>query len=381
MRMSKKCLTTRMSVSGEHNRYLLSKLDILCADPIDPAFFSPQRPTSTLLESPIAVAPTPAAHAAPVPEPAVTGEEAGEEDPEQARRHTIAERMARLGGIRFGAPPPPPVRRPRPPTPTEGHDTEETISPQQGPPEQEPEIEEPEEEEDEFARKQRIAARIAGMGGMRFGMMPGAVPPQAQQSRVIHDAPEETERVRSPPPPRSVPVPPPPPSEPLDSDGEHVELEGSEPEELSYPEVQDVPAPPIPSREGRRASAAESQRPPVPQGMRPPVPQVPVTPISSRPARASSGAEASANQGFSYPPQPPPTRAVPSSHDTQGEYVIVGDEVDEQPPPPPPRTVSLKRTNPPPRTAPPPLPPLETSDTQKQIPSIPSVDFGGETEI
>jgi hypothetical protein len=29
-----------------------------------------------------------------------------EEDPEQSRRRTIAERMAKLGGIKFGAPPP-----------------------------------------------------------------------------------------------------------------------------------------------------------------------------------------------------------------------------------------------------------------------------------
>ncbi|EEB96330.1 hypothetical protein MPER_04551 [Moniliophthora perniciosa FA553] len=33
------------------------------------------------------------------------------------------------------------------------------------------------EEEEERARKERIAAKLASMGGMRFGMMPGMVAP------------------------------------------------------------------------------------------------------------------------------------------------------------------------------------------------------------
>ena len=42
-------------------------------------------------------------------------EDEDEEDEEQARRRTIAERMAKLGGIRFGAAPMMGMRSPPPP--------------------------------------------------------------------------------------------------------------------------------------------------------------------------------------------------------------------------------------------------------------------------
>lgn len=306
-----------------------------------------------------------------------------EEDTEHARRRTIAERMAKLGGIRFGAPPPPPVRHPQPPPEAEVSAGEDVSTSERRRSEQEAQPEEEEEEEDEFARKQRIAARIAGMGGMRFGMMPGAVPQQPPPRKDSRDALEGLDRTKSPPPQRSMALSP-PPAEAFEEDGEQVEHEESEAEEISYADAQDEAPPPVPSRQGRRVSSMDPNRPPVPPGLRPPVPQVPVP---SKPAKPTEpGATTSA--AFDYPPQPPPTRPAPIPQETHAEYVMVEEEEAEEPPPPPPRTVSLKKAHPPPRTAPPPppppVPPAETSDAQWEIPSaavIPSVDFGGETDL
>ncbi|OBZ69031.1 hypothetical protein A0H81_11239 [Grifola frondosa] len=203
----------------------------------------------------------------------------------------------------------------------------------------------PPEEEDEFARKQRIAARIAGMGGMRFGMS-AVVPPQ-QPSRVDHDQTDEGEVSKSPAPRRSIPLPPPPPApavaavegsheEDSDyhhvSDSEQVHPEDSEVEEITHADVEEAP-PPVPSRAGRRMSA-EISSPPVPSSATRPLavpPPVPV--VSSRPNEA---------------------------------------EAEDEPPPPPPRTARA----PPPRSGTlPPLPPATAEDV------IPDVDFGAGTDL
>lgn len=94
-----------------------------------------------------------------------------EEDETQAKRRGIAERMAKLGGIRFGAPPPV-TRRPIPPPAAE---TDQEPSGHEETGEAAEEVTD-EPEEDEAARRQRIAARLAGMGGMRFGMLSGPAP-------------------------------------------------------------------------------------------------------------------------------------------------------------------------------------------------------------
>ncbi|KZT67308.1 hypothetical protein DAEQUDRAFT_729355 [Daedalea quercina L-15889] len=344
-------------------------LDDSDGDPIDPSFYNPPKSPSTQTHQlPVSTSPQPAEEQ---PQPQL-GEEA-EQDPEQARRRTIAERMAKLGGIRFGAPPPPPVRRPHPPP--EARESEEGVAQ-----ELEAETQEVSEEEDEFARKQRIAARIAGMGGMRFGMMPGAAPPipRAQARPTSPPASAEEQSQTPSVPHRTAPVVSPP--EPSEDDGEPIEPEESEAEEVTYEEAQEEEeeAPPIPSREGRQASHAEAYRPPVPQTSRPPVPQVPT---HQPPKRMSMGPgiEASSSSNFTYPPPPPARRPSIPTRDTQNDFVMVGNEENaEEPPPPPPRTVSLKKAHhPPSRTAPHAPPPLSAELNS----GIPPVDFGGETDL
>ncbi|PIL22717.1 hypothetical protein GSI_15410 [Ganoderma sinense ZZ0214-1] len=288
-----------------------------------------------------------------------------EENSEQARRRTIAERMAKLGGIRFGAPPPiPSARRAPPPEP----------EPEHGEAEEKPaEVEEApqeEEEEDEFARKQRIAARIAGMGGMRFGMTPGMAPPKPQP-RVQHDE-DEDENAKAPPPPkRSAPMlpppPPPPPAAEEDhgsesdyqhvSDSDRIEHEESELEEVTHEDAEEE-APPVPDRLGRRVSTGLSpptlaSAPPVPR-TRPPAPPA-----------------------FTYPPPPHVPHPLPTTTETQGDFVVVDQpQSDEPPPPPPPRAAR------PPGRAPPRAPPTAPeAESQWETPSIPNIDFGGETDL
>ncbi|KAF9483579.1 hypothetical protein BDN70DRAFT_291358 [Pholiota conissans] len=124
--------TPTFSVSGSEEI-----LDEEEGDPIDPGFHSPSRRTSAVNLHSIAQAQAvpsrtrtslPAQPPATSPPPpsspstaaASSGVEEREEvdpDSEQLRRRTIAERMAKLGGIKFGAAPPVPVSRPPPPPP------------------------------------------------------------------------------------------------------------------------------------------------------------------------------------------------------------------------------------------------------------------------
>lgn len=336
--------------------------------------------------------------AEPEPEPKVEApkppvpEDAPTEDEEQARRRTIAERMAKLGGLRFGAPMPPIARRP-PPPPAEDEETPADTA-EEGQP-REPEDANPptqeESEEDEFARKQRIAARLASMGGMRFGMMPTPMaPPQPPARSPSQQSPGAVEEETPPsPPPRTArrqdsyreraPSPPSPEtvrreSVPQPHLPEHVHqrtspeveyenlsvsdgvrVEDSDIEEISPEETEDAP-PPVPSRAFRRESAPspETTRPPVPLG-RPPVRTVPVSPA---------------------PPPPPVPQVV------QGDFVMV-EAPEEAPPVPPPRSASLRR--PPPRSAPPPPPPpapvAEESETPTTSQWGSSVNFGVDTDL
>ncbi|EPT05362.1 hypothetical protein FOMPIDRAFT_1156189 [Fomitopsis schrenkii] len=350
-------------------------------DPIDPDFFSPPK-SPGIQPLPVPTSPPPVEEPEQQTQTEAVDDEG--EDPEQARRHTIAERMARLGGIRFGAPPPPPpVRRPQPPP--EVQEDEEGAAHAQ-----EAETQEAPEEEDEFARKQRIAARIAGMGGMRFGMLPGAPPPVPRsQARPTSPPSQAEEHPTSPTVPSRVPpaVPPPPPPpapESSEDDEEKIEAEMSEAEEVTYEEAQEAEEeapPPIPSREGRHTPHAEARRPPVPQMSRPPVPQVPVIARRKR-MSTGSGGQASGASDFTYPPPPPARRPSIPTHDTQNDFVLVGNdnETVDDPPPPPPRTDSLKKTHhhPSARTAPLP-PPLSAEPVAES--GIPHVDFGSETDL
>lgn len=407
--------TPTVSVSDHSSEQEI--LDEEEGDPIDPIFHSPSRrasynniqdqatshmrepaspsaSVSSHIREPAAAVPVPAAAAslAPVATETAFVEEPIEAEPEQERRRTIAERMAKLGGIKFGAAPIPTSRPPPPPqrSPEIQDDGAEGTPLEQ----QEPEsAEEPDEEEEERARKERIAAKLASMGGMRIGMMPlgvGVLPPSSSGPSQKPPHPS----VRAPPMPRA-----PPPTETQETDSEQesqatsddvvkVEAEEeSDAEEVRYEEVdevsEDIPPPPIPTREGRRASvqrqvstdvpsvATQSpSRPPLLPG-RPPVPTTTLprrTSVQTVTSIKSYRSDASAN-----PPQ---------THKPQYDFVMV-EEPEAQDIPP--KLV----TRPPPRGPPPPPPPfsdnnpprMELSDSvssQWELPSIPSssLEFG-----
>jgi len=318
-------------------------------DPIDPGFIPPRSPL-------IKPDQPPAEPPKPQEEPAA--ESAPEEvDEEQTRKRRMAERMAKLGGIRLGAPPP--VGKP-PPSKVQREAEEEDE-------EKSKEEEQVEEEEDEQARRQRIAAKLAGMGGMRIGMAPGAVPPKSPApTRKDSASTEQPKRrslpppVRSPPPVRAPPPPAQTPPPPVRSDTGNVseddvvkvEVEESEAEEVDYHDISEEVAPPIPSR---------TTRPPIP---------------------GTGNFKRASVDSVTFPSQnTPPSRFVPS---TPSEYVMV-DEPDfdeESTPPPPPRPTRP----PPPRAAPP--PPTSSSDTpdsmtmsQWELPPVPSSSLEMETSV
>ncbi|KAE9410669.1 hypothetical protein BT96DRAFT_234501 [Gymnopus androsaceus JB14] len=338
-------------------------------DPIDPSFYSPPSRRASAL-SPQAPA---------VPEP----EQAPVEDEEQARRRTIAERMAKLGGIKFGAAP---IPAPRPPPPPKRQESEDGNQGEGGVEIDADDKLELTEEEEERARKERIAAKMASMGGMRIGMQPfgmlsGRAPPPPSRP----PPPESSSSSAPQQAPRHA-APPPPPPQDIDSEheslatsdeGVRVEAEESEMEEVNYEDVQDeeeeVLPPPVPAREGRRSSGQY-----MPSHGRPPVP-------TTTPSRKSS-AQSPASQ-TDAPPVPTARKSSASQPlpPSTSDYVMVEGsdegESDSAPPPPPPRAG---------RPAPPRAPPVPPTDTtqpsesissQWEMPSIPSVDFGESAEL
>jgi len=285
----------------------------------------------------------------PVPVPVSTDEE----DPDHARRRTIAERMAKLGGIKLGAPPsighaPPSAPR------------IETISEQSGTPAEEGQLEETSltEEDEERARKQRIASKLAGMGGVGMFGTPQRIPPQP---RVTKEASEPTTPMVSSPPQRAVPPsrPPPPQQQPdtdsepeshhTSEDGVKVEAEDSELEEVYHEDAFEPEAPPpVPSRSGRRSSnlfSAETAASPPPQkptqsppplpGGRPPIPSLPINRQSSVRKSSADYVPSSAHMGSFDTSLAAPLAVSPPS-----EYVMVeepintlSEEAEAQPPP------------------------------------------------
>ncbi|KAI0278457.1 hypothetical protein BC826DRAFT_1113370 [Russula brevipes] len=263
---------------------------------------------------------------------------------EVARRKTIAERMAKLGGI-------------------ERCGTEESIDPEQ------PAPGEQDEEEEEQARRQRIAARIAGMGGMRVGMLPtqpgmGVVPPRTPPP--VPSRPNEEATPRSPP---------------------HAITPAHQPAAYYYESDQDYEHPSS-SDDGAQVEAEESELeeqslehppPPPPRSTRPPVPVArPAAPKLNTGTKAVRRTATHTGRSGSFDtitsiPRPPPRQAT-------SDFVMV--EAEEAQPAPPPR---------PPRGPPPvPMPvpvwsshlPPESSDLagtgQWELPSIPSggLDLG-----
>lgn len=352
-------------------------------DPIDPAFHSPSRSGST---PNLAVA-APAEHAQ-VAEAATTEQHSEQAtEVERVKRTTIAERMAKLGGIQFGAAPIPPSfsRPPPPPRPDDESVVHNSDAPAPAPEEQ-TEI----DEEEERARKERIAAKLAGMGGMRIGMMPlgpGALRPQ--QSHALR----EDNAIPLPTTTHARAVPPgrPPPTQ-SDSDLEHegmsashhststseegvkVEAEESEMEEVSYEDANEgAPPPPVPPRSSRRTTSETES---VKAASRPPVPTSVLTRRSSVQTTAS-GRTSSPDSSFS------PRRSATMKY--RSDYVMVeepkgfvSDEVPSSSP-------SVKLVNRAPSTREPPSrrPPATDISSQWELPSIPtsSLEFGGSNDL
>jgi hypothetical protein len=238
--------------------------------------------------------------AAPV-HAAAANEEDEDEEAERARRRTIAERMAKLGGHRFGAPPP--VSHP----PAAAHQHEEAPETRG---EGEAQLEE--QEEDEQARKERIRAKLAGMGGMRFGMFPpSAAPPPAAKLAPEEPAPVVVEEEALPPPPSRAPRAP-------------VPSQPAEPEEDAHDVAEEE---------------EEDAPPPLPVGRHPVHP----------PAQHLDHDE-------------PLSQSVElvEAEDNEDE-----DAYEEPPPPPPPRS-----QGPPARATPAPPPPPQRAESQWELPDI-----------
>ena len=314
------------------------------------------------------------------------------------RRQTIAERMAKLGGIKFGAAPiPAAISRPPPPlrVPQEEEPDEEGNSHyhHEHHPQAEVEgVEQPvddSEEEEERARKERIAAKLAGMGGMRIGMMPigmGSLPQRAHALRDENVAPPSPTRA-VPPPVRPRPPPTGPQTQDTDSerasdDGVKVEAEESEMEEVDYEDAAEeleemTPPPPVPSRGGRAAYRRESTEkvafsppppPPIP-GTRPPVP------VTRRSSVQTSKSTGSVEFGFS------PSQATSSHVHPQSEYVMVDEpHSTEETAPPSHRTSRAPPVRPPPNPMGTPLASDNSISSQWELPSIP-IDFGNSTDL
>ena len=322
---------------------------MLCAihpplvDPIDPGFIPPRSPSVT------SVRPS-AETSRPEREVPIQESTPEKEDEERARKRRMAERMAKLGGVRFGAPPPIGIPLPQ----RVQREVEVEV-------EGKPKEEDQPGKEDEQARRQRITAKLAGMGGMRIGMVPSAIPPKpptpTRKDSTNTEKPERRSSLRLPPPVRAPPPPAqksPPPvrsdtSNVSEDDGVKVEMEESEAEEVDYHDASEEIPPQIPSR---------TSRPPIP---------------------GSGNFRRSSVDSITFPSQnTAPSRFVPP---TASEYVMVEEpDVGEGSTPPPPRPAR------PPRSAPPlPAPPSDAPDdmtmSQWELPPIPSSSLDMETSV
>ncbi|KIK14818.1 hypothetical protein PISMIDRAFT_17008, partial [Pisolithus microcarpus 441] len=198
-----------------------------------------------------------------------------EDDDEAGRRRVIAERMARLGGIRFGVPAPmhhlsrPPMPPAPPPTSIPPDDSESDAK------EDDAQLH---GEEDETARKERIRTKIAEIGGIRFGERPPTAAIPAASARRLVSRQEDSESEDSALP---VPVPPPqrtssirrlPPSfeaEP-EQNSLRVEAEKSGTEEMQYSDTDILPGeeegipPPLPPARRKATTSAPIDALPTP---------------------------------------------------------------------------------------------------------------------
>ena len=338
----------------------VSQPDPLLAPPVS----TPSLPLSQpqLISPPVSPPPT-----RNLPEPSEDNAKEPEGDDVESRRRTIAERMARLGGIKFGA-----THFPVHKSPTALHQgqTDETDAVPAGKGDC---ADNADEEKDERERKERIAAKLAQMGGMRIGMMPVGMGGVIAQRPKAQEEPMFADHASPGLPSRP---PPPVPAHELESksgdvsdDGVKVEAEESEVEEVNYQdaEQEEVP-PPIPSRSTRPVRRQESSETAA-SPLRPPVPVAP-------PRRCSSLIES-----FKAPVSP---RRKGSTPTTQSDYVLVEPgPTESQELSPTARPVSYA----PPTRHIPEFPKMDEShesiSSQWELPSIPTanLDFEGSADL
>jgi len=226
--------------------------------------------------------------------------------------------MAKLGAIQFGS-----VATTRP-IPSAVQDSEQVDATSIAEDKTE---EPPNEEAEERARKERIASKLASMGGMRIGMMPMGNMPMKVREETGQPLPSNSvvpvqpSRL-APQPPLQTPDTEPETGSPIASDdGVRVEAEESEAEEVTYQDAAPEEIPPIPSRSGRptrRQSSGDTAVSPPPSARRPPVP---VTPSRRKSTQVPS------------PHATPPPQRKDSSHAPQYDYVMV-DQIESQETPP-----------------------------------------------
>ena len=381
--------------------FLLFRFRLLttCVDPIDPSIYVPKRSPGHISQ---VMVPEP-----PPPPPGPTQEEGGKTqevvdpnatDMEAAKRRTIAERMAKLGGIKFGAAPPVPVVKLPSSSSLSAEEASEAerneerkeddvCEVQSGGGEKEEKKEVDEEEEEERARKERIAVKLAGMGGMRIGMMPSTMgfPPRPPQRPL---PPTQVREEAKGPPTR-----PPPPlhsqeaewergSASNSEDGVKVEMEESDIEEVNHEDARiddedaEVVAPPLPP---------PRVHPPLSPTLRtrPPVPSTASIRRGNTLGRRDSGASATTTQTASTSPQ----RARGNSDFVMVEEPLGVGEDEEQaqtqeqeqgdvPPPPPVRPPQRRLTREAPSHPPPQHSMSDSVSSQWELPSVPSGSFG-----
>ncbi|ORX37347.1 hypothetical protein BD324DRAFT_625771 [Kockovaella imperatae] len=276
------------------------------------ASMSPGLPPATSQE---ATSPT-----VPRRDPIAEGDEANadtEEDEEKSRRSGIAARMAKLGGVKFGAPPPlrkqssisSPKSEQGPASPLTGGQENVVEEPVAAP------AEDDDSPEAEAARKRAILARLRGQGTLGFGMFhhgqgqESAAEPEAktEDPRGLQDEPEEEEEGAAPPP------------VPSGRPGGTLQMKDAD---KGVEEDDDVPPPPPPL--GRPSRQATRDLPPPPeeedegasrprQVVRSPSVEVPPSPARSNSSRppVPVGVDRRASQrsstGYNSPLPPVPS--------------------------------------------------------------------------
>ena len=298
--------------------------------------------------------------------------------------------MAKLGGLKFGAPLNVPIRPPRPPPPPP---PVETAAEKEAPERSSENVDaqaSSEDEEEEAARRARIATKLASMGGLRLGMVPSLSGPNtvALPRTIVDNAEKQATSLppRSAPPRPNLPSPPPltQSDQSIISQGSELEIktesdvvrigeEDSELDEVNATDLEDtepMTPPPIPPRSERRplperqrtssstSRFVEDLPPPLPPGRRP------MSPSSHSSVRVPTDSIDRKFSGESSIRPSSPHMQKSSSAD----YVLVDEpeEEEEIPPPPPPRSISSgppRRTSVVPTTPipPPPPPPLPSS--------------------